>query len=253
VARLCHQGYGAGMADGYEALTEKQKQALRLLVAGYDAKSMARHLGLSVYTINERLRDARRKMATSSSREAARLLHQLERNTPEILTDKDFGADPPPPPGESRHHRPIDWRWLIGGTAMLTTLAALALATAPVSAPAPTVPSAAEAATAQVQTARAWLALLDVNDWAASYAGTSAAFKSLNTLAAWSNASRQARTPLGASTGRQLLSTTYAPAPPNGYWVIKFKAQYANRAEAIETVSLEPEGDGWKVVGVTIE
>ena len=56
------------MTEGYQSLTEKEKQTLRLVVQGYDAKSMARHLGLSVHTINERLRYARRKMAVSSSR-----------------------------------------------------------------------------------------------------------------------------------------------------------------------------------------
>ena len=59
--------------EGFGALTEKEKQTLRLIVRGHDAKSTARNLGLSVYTINERLRDARRKMAVSSSREACLL------------------------------------------------------------------------------------------------------------------------------------------------------------------------------------
>jgi DNA-binding CsgD family transcriptional regulator len=75
------------MASGIHALTEKEKETLRLLVSGYDAKSMARQLGLSVHTINERLRDARRKMATSSSREAARLLREVEEQDPELLGD----------------------------------------------------------------------------------------------------------------------------------------------------------------------
>ena len=64
------------------SLTEKEKQTLRLIVCGHDAKSIARTLDLSVHTINERLRDARRKMAVSSSREAARLLLEAEGGTP---------------------------------------------------------------------------------------------------------------------------------------------------------------------------
>ena len=63
---------------GCWALTDKEKQTLRLIVRGHDAKSIARSLGLSVHTINERLREARRKMAVSSSREAARLLLEVE-------------------------------------------------------------------------------------------------------------------------------------------------------------------------------
>src|SRR3546814_5899755 len=76
---------------GIQALTEKEKETLRLLVDGHDAKSMARHLGLSVHTINERLRDARRKMSASSSREAARQLRALEREGPENLGDRLLG------------------------------------------------------------------------------------------------------------------------------------------------------------------
>ena len=64
--------------QGLDALTEKEKATLRLIVRGHDAKSIARELGLSVHTINERLRDARRKMEVSSSRAAARLLFEAE-------------------------------------------------------------------------------------------------------------------------------------------------------------------------------
>jgi DNA-binding CsgD family transcriptional regulator len=70
------------MTTGYQALTdkekEKEKETLRLLIGGHDAKSIARALGLSIQTVNERLRDARRKMAVTSSREAARLAREAD-------------------------------------------------------------------------------------------------------------------------------------------------------------------------------
>ncbi|MDQ2763305.1 MAG: LuxR C-terminal-related transcriptional regulator, partial [Pseudomonadota bacterium] len=47
--------------ESFRTLSDKEKQTLRLIVRGHDAKSIARSLGLSVHTINERLRDARRK------------------------------------------------------------------------------------------------------------------------------------------------------------------------------------------------
>ena len=72
----------ARATHGLDALTEKEKQTLRLIVRGHDAKSVARDLDLSVHTINERLRDARRKLAVSSSREAARLLFAAENKLP---------------------------------------------------------------------------------------------------------------------------------------------------------------------------
>jgi DNA-binding CsgD family transcriptional regulator len=50
------------------ALNEREKQALRLLLDGHDAKSAAVTLGLSVHTINEYLRQARRKLGVTSSR-----------------------------------------------------------------------------------------------------------------------------------------------------------------------------------------
>ena len=62
------------MTLSIDALTEKEKDALRLLLRGHDAKSSAQALGLSVHTVNERLREARRKLGTTSSREAARRL-----------------------------------------------------------------------------------------------------------------------------------------------------------------------------------
>src|SRR5687767_10645165 len=84
--------------EGLWALTEKEKQTLRLIVRGHDAKSVARNLGLSVHTINERLRDARRKMAASSSREAARLLLEAEgtgwdSSNPNLFGHTEFGED----------------------------------------------------------------------------------------------------------------------------------------------------------------
>jgi hypothetical protein len=41
---------------------------------GHDTKSSAQALGISIHSVNERLRDARQKLGVSSSREAARIL-----------------------------------------------------------------------------------------------------------------------------------------------------------------------------------
>jgi DNA-binding CsgD family transcriptional regulator len=71
-------------------LTDREKAVLRLLAKGFDAKSAARELGLSVHTVNERLRSIRRKLQVTSSREAARLL--LEREDNNSLVYKKFGV-----------------------------------------------------------------------------------------------------------------------------------------------------------------
>jgi DNA-binding CsgD family transcriptional regulator len=56
------------------SLTDGEREVLRLLTVGHTVKSIAAHLGRSETSINERLRDARRKTGIGSSRELARLL-----------------------------------------------------------------------------------------------------------------------------------------------------------------------------------
>ena len=52
---------------------------------------------------------------------------------------------------------------------------------------------------------------------------------------------------------RILISQENLPAPPYGYEVVKFRTAFANKADAVETVSLDREDGRWRVVGVTIE
>ncbi|MBS0481663.1 MAG: DUF4019 domain-containing protein [Proteobacteria bacterium] len=254
------------MHSGYQTLTEKEKQTLRLLVNGYDAKSMARHLGLSVHTINERLRDARRKMDTSSSREAARLLRAAEGGAPELLGDKDLGDAgtpgaaqllPQPAQGDGIRRRT---GWIVGGIVMAFSLALLALLANPGTpqTPAPTSPVAAVSSTpatekAAIEAASRFLALLDRDDWAASWQTTHKSFKLLNTVEWWSQASSGVRSKFGAIRSRALMATDFTPAPPDGYWTIRFRANYANKADTVETVSLASEDGIWKVAGITLE
>lgn len=58
----------------FEGLTDRELEILRLLASGHTAKTIAVQLDCSEASINERLRDARRKTGTGSSRELARLL-----------------------------------------------------------------------------------------------------------------------------------------------------------------------------------
>ncbi|WP_448537511.1 helix-turn-helix domain-containing protein [Sphingobium yanoikuyae] len=256
----------SGMTDGLWALTEKEKQTLRLMVRGHDAKSIARSLDLSVHTINERLRDARRKMAVSSSREGARLLLEAEgapeTSPPDFLGDRLLGADAAPVEadqdeapvvgvGPADRRRPI----LPGVLLMTFVLGLLALAALPDAAPTPqSTPAAAQAHNAEVvDAARQWLALIDQDKWDESYRGTGSAFQKLNTAQVWTEVSQTMRGRFGALQSRSLLSQEELPAPPHGYEVVKFRASYANQAQAIETVTLDRENGAWRVVGVTIE
>lgn len=61
-------------ASSVAALTDKELEVLRLLTAGHTVKSIAVRLGRTEASINERLRDARRKTGVGSSRELARRL-----------------------------------------------------------------------------------------------------------------------------------------------------------------------------------
>jgi DNA-binding CsgD family transcriptional regulator len=248
------------MHPGYHALTEKEKQTLRLLLAGHDAKSMARQLGLSVHTVNERLRYARRKLSASSSREAARLLAETEAPHPQSFGDKALGDVPAAPPvhpdpaGRSLQQRRRFWT--IGGLAMISlTLAMLALASTPQATPDRTAPSATAPASdsAAVTAARAWLGLVDAGKWPESFAATTRSFQTLNTLQMWQSASEQARVPLGRVVSRTAISEDFVPAAPDGQKVIRFRTDFANKAGAVETVSLAREGEDWKIVGIYID
>lgn len=264
------------MTGGYETLTEKEKDTLRLLLGGHDAKSIARQLGLSVHTIHERLRDARRKMGTSSSREAARMLREAERQTPELLGDKPIRAAdeeatvqvrPHPARGDGMQRRT---GWIVGGLAMMISLALLAslavvptvdvptgqLAAAPQHTPlnaagpvAATPAGEAAATTAATQ----FLALLDRDDWSGSWLATHKSFQLLNTADWWAQTSRKVRDDVGMPLSRKLATVDFTAAPPNGYWIIRFSARYSKKGDATETLQLASEGGGWKVAGITIE
>jgi len=246
--------------QGLGALTEKEKATLRLIVRGHDAKSVARTLGLSVHTINERLRDARRKVAVTSSREAARLLFEAEAAAvlPQSGGDNEIGdggrplpveEEPAPIVGVRRRWR----RWLIPGvTLMLPALALLTLVTmAEVGSP----PAAAPAAIdnpAAVDAAQRFLTLIDASRWPESYAATGAAFRKVNTVKLWADTSAQVRAPLGAMVTRTLISAENVPAPPHGVQVVKFRTKFASK-EVVETVTLDQERGAWRVVGIGLD
>jgi DNA-binding CsgD family transcriptional regulator len=253
--------------DGFGALTEKEKQTLRLIVRGHDAKSIARSLGLSVHTINERLRDARRKMAVSSSREAARLLFESEGGvpgapTPDSLGDRGIGEAASPVKADqgtapiSGAGRVTRHPWIVGVLLMTFALGLLAFVALPqtASSPPPAPVAAAAKPNAEVMDAtRQWLALVDQGRWEEGYRATGASFRKMNTAQVWADASEKMRASLGAAISRTFLSEEYLPAPPYGYEVVKFRARYANKADAVETVTLVREDGAWHVVGMIIE
>lgn len=255
------------MTARHHQLTDKEKETLRLLLQGYDAKSMAQHLGLSVHTINERLRDARRKMETSSSREAARLLREAEAQPPQMLADKTLGDALAPAPA-AQDPQPVQGRghsrrtgWIVGGIAMSFSLALLALSSmsGPSLAPAVSLTTAAAVSptpaseAAAVDAARQFLALLDRDDWTASWQATHKSFQLLNTVEWWAEASRKVRGDVGTIRSRELATVNFTAAPPHGQWQVSFKANYSKKPDAVETLSLASEGGVWKVVAIAVD
>jgi DNA-binding CsgD family transcriptional regulator len=256
------------MAQGYQALTEKEKQTLRLILRGHDAKSLARHLGLSVHTVNERLRDARRKLSVTSSREAARLLLEREGRTPEMLGDKDLPeAKPASHPAEAApldadRKGKVSFAWGIAGGAIMSLILGLAVLTSlPAGTPsfadpaafAPGDATSSAAATEPADAARAWLELGDRGRWEDGWRATGDAFRRLNTVAVWADTGAKVRGPLGAVRSREVLSQEEIPAPPAGLTVVKFRTDFANKPGVVETITLAREGGVWKVVGVYLD
>jgi DNA-binding CsgD family transcriptional regulator len=251
--------------DNAWGLTEKEKQTLRLMVRGHDAKSIASSLGLSVHTVNERLRDARRKMTVSSSREAARLLLEKEgagegMPPPHSLGDRGIGGDAEhtgmdereaPVSGARRTNRRF---WIITGVLLMTLLLAFLaltpLAQIDTAAPAP---ASAAASSQTAETARQWLSLVDQDKWDESYKQTGKAFRKMNTPQVWAETSRKMRQSLGKVISRSFAGEENLPAPPYGYQVVKFHTSYANKPDAVETVALNEEDGHWRVVGVTVD
>ncbi|WP_222950609.1 helix-turn-helix transcriptional regulator [Sphingomonas sp. JC676] len=68
----------------FSALNHGERTALDLLAQGHTAKSIAQITGRSVTSVNERLREARRKTGVGSSRELARLLAAQENRDKQI-------------------------------------------------------------------------------------------------------------------------------------------------------------------------
>jgi DNA-binding CsgD family transcriptional regulator len=244
------------MTDAVQALSEKEKEALRLLLGGHDAKSMAKALGLSVHTVNERLRDARRKLSVSSSKAAARLLREAE--APQLLGDRfsgDAGAGASVQtlgPGAADKPWPV---WTIGGFAMIALFVA-ALAFAASEPAAQPVPAAARTAVAESDASRAardWLALVDARNWQASYTATATSFRTVNTLANWQGAAEGVHAKLGPAQSRELLSDFDTPAAPNGARSVRFRTSFADNQSKIETLNLTREDGAWRVAGVYVE
>jgi len=137
---------------------------------------------------------------------------------------------------------------------MTFVLALLALTALPQIDSAPPPSDTHEAANPEVlNAARQWLELVDNARWDESYWATGKSFRKLNTPQAWAAASEKARAPLGKLLSRTFISQEDLAAPPHGYEVVKFRTNFANKADVVEAVTLDRENGDWRAVGVTID
>ncbi|QTD56511.1 helix-turn-helix domain-containing protein [Parasphingorhabdus cellanae] len=255
------------MRNDIGALTEKEKETLRLLLVGHDAKSIAREFNLSVYTINDRLRDARRKLSVTSSREAARILALAEYADPNIFVAKKMGVSDTGTDAH-RNEKPAKNRklvfilaWLGGGMPVLSVIVAAAIfmssgETSVDSTDQKTMTNIDVSQAASIASGKEWLMLVDDQKWGESWHTAGSFFRSKISEKDWSSKILSVRDPLGTLLSRSILKVTKAtslPGAPDGeYELIEFQSDFANKRGAIETLVLIQEGSTWKAVGYFI-
>lgn len=256
-------------------LTEKEKEALRLLLAGHDAKSSAAELDLSVHTINDRLRNSRRKLGVSSSREAARILGDTEGTAPQIPAPASFGVVGDDTQSDAavltNEKRAGGFRltWLAGGLLIMSTIILAALIGLSLNTnerPA----SAASAATklvaegqvssekpASYERATVFLAELDRGDWEGGWNAAGPLLRGEVSLAEWIEFVEPARKPLGGVQDRKLV-TVQRLGPQQGTaaqetQVLQFLTTFEGRPNgSIETVFMTRGENGWEVTLYTV-
>ncbi|MEK7343182.1 MAG: helix-turn-helix transcriptional regulator [Pseudomonadota bacterium] len=74
------------MADTLPALSEGEKQCLRLVAQGFNSKEIARQLQVSEHTVDQRVRTSLRKFGVPSRKEAARLFVSGYQQPPQFDT-----------------------------------------------------------------------------------------------------------------------------------------------------------------------
>lgn len=258
------------MQGRVHTLSEREKETLRLLLRGHDAKSAATTLGLSVHTVNERLRESRRKLGVGSSREAARLLAEIEGGDTNFSGDKLLGVAPAALGSGDRDASDNPPRtgkvpaWLSGGMMVMLAIVAV-IAVAAVSqgdggSKPPVKPVALSTSVSAPDkasvAAQAWARLLDGQRWSESWKASAASFKLKVSEASWVTMVQPLRTRLGSVSSRSLKSvqsTITLPGEPDGdYKIVQFDTAFANKSDAVETVVLSREGAVWAVSGYFI-
>ena len=101
--------------------------------------------------------------------------------------------------------------------------------------------------------AREWVALVDSQNWRASWQKSSPYFRSQIDADRWASTIQPLREPMGAVQSRVLSRVTKAqslPGVPDGnYEILEFDTDFANRPNTVETVVMALDDGEWGVVG----
>jgi hypothetical protein len=111
---------------------------------------------------------------------------------------------------------------------------------------------------AAVASANAWLKKVDSGQYTASWDTAALYFKNAVSQAKWEQSLNAIRKPLGNVVSRTVKNTTYTtslPGAPDGeYVVIQYNTTFANKKNAIETVTpMLDKGNEWRVSGYYIK
>ncbi|HRC72186.1 MAG TPA: DUF4019 domain-containing protein [Candidatus Competibacter sp.] len=107
------------------------------------------------------------------------------------------------------------------------------------------------------EAAKAWLALVDAEQYGESWDQAATLFRGGVSKADWEKAVKPIRSQLGTLKSRTLKSadlTRSLPGAPDGeYVVVQFDARFENKTAALETVTSMRDKDGsWRVAGYYI-
>jgi hypothetical protein len=108
------------------------------------------------------------------------------------------------------------------------------------------------------KSAEQWLSLTDAGKFAESWNTAAESFQAAVSQDQWQRLLGAVRKPLGALVSRQLKSAKYTkslPGAPDGeYVVLQFETTFANKKDAVETVTPMLDKDGqWRVSGYYIK
>jgi DNA-binding CsgD family transcriptional regulator len=270
--------------DPINGLSEKEREALRLLLAGHDAKSSARKLGVSHHAVHDRLRRARLKLGTTGSREAALLLRASEPATPDIIVHEPIGAEAtaalPEGPSSATWKRPgsprSQWRrkgLILMSISILIVAAAVALNSQQAPSPNNATPGpdaatatsaksssraeqAAQARPRSAAAAQAFMAQVDAGDAAASYEAAAPALRDAYGFGIWELGVKMHASEGGAQR-RTLVRVERDVSPTNPAYealeILTFDTIMLNGDHSTERLVMALIDGVWRVATLDIE